>query len=174
MGQKDAIVVHLFMLRRIAPPAVRNEPGAAPVRLSLHTDYALRTLMHLGLHQDRLCSIAEIANAHRISENHLMKVVHQLGKLGFVTTLRGRHGGLRLSRDAAHITVGEVVRATEEGLDLLECGSCLLVPACTLTGVLNEAMRSFLAVLDRASIADLLKRPARMKKLLEPAALQAR
>lgn len=136
------------------------------MRLSLHTDYALRTLMHLGLHQDRLCSIAEIAEAHRISQNHLMKVVQHLGKLGFVTTLRGRKGGLRLARPAERIRVGEVVRSTEEGLDLLDCGACLLVPACVLTGVLNQAMRSFLAVLDSHTIADLVKRPARMRKLL--------
>lgn len=145
------------------------------MRLSLHTDYALRTLMHLGLYQDRLCSIAEIAETHRISQNHLMKVVQHLGKLGFVTTLRGRKGGLRLARPAERIRVGEVVRGTEEGLDLLECGACLLVPACVLTGVLNEAMRGFLAVLDGYSVADLVKRPGRMKKLLgEPAGAQPR
>ncbi|WP_019459254.1 Rrf2 family transcriptional regulator, partial [Roseomonas sp. B5] len=80
------------------------------MRLTLHSDYALRTLIFLGLRPQRLVSIAEIAKAYRISENHLTKVVHRLGQAGFVETLRGRGGGLRLARPPEEIRIGDVVR----------------------------------------------------------------
>lgn len=136
------------------------------MRLSRYTDYALRVLMYLAVHTDRQCSINEIAQAHRISENHLMKVVHELGRAGFVTTQRGRGGGLKLARPADQIRVGEVVRQTEQGLDLLDCGPCVLVSACVLTGTLNEAMRAFIAVLDSRTIADMTAPGDRLRALL--------
>lgn len=125
------------------------------MKLTRYTDYALRTLMYLGLHQERLCSIAEIARANRVSENHLTKVVHELGRRKFVATLRGRNGGLKLARVPEEIGVGEVVRAVEEGFDLLDCAGCSLVSACRLTGALNEALAAFLKVLDGYTVADL-------------------
>lgn len=141
------------------------------MKLTRYTDYALRVLMHLALRQDRLSSISEIARAHRISENHLTKVVHHLGKLGLATTVRGRGGGLRLARPADEIRVGEVIRLTEDGMDLLDCGSCLLAPACALTGALAEALDAFLRVLDGYTIADLIRPGDRLRALLlEPAA----
>lgn len=137
------------------------------MKLTRYTDYSLRVLMHLGLHRDRLCSISEIARAHRISENHLTKVVHHLGKLSYVTTLRGRGGGLKLARPADAIQVGEVVRKTEDGFDLLDCPACLLSPACTLTGVLSEAVAAFLQVLDRYTVSDLIRRGGDLRALLQ-------
>ncbi|WP_408902196.1 Rrf2 family transcriptional regulator [Novacetimonas hansenii] len=127
-----------------------------PMRLTLHTDYALRTLIYLGIHTDRLTSIHEIAQAYGISENHLIKIIHRLGRGGFVETLRGRRGGLRLGRPAHDILIGDVVRYTEEDLGLVSCMQapaegvrpCLLVGGCSLRGILNEALGSFMSVLD--------------------------
>jgi Rrf2 family nitric oxide-sensitive transcriptional repressor len=137
------------------------------MKLTRYTDYSLRVLMHLALNRARLCSISEIAKRNLISENHLTKVVHHLGKLGYVTTLRGRGGGLRLARPPEEISVGEVVRKTEDGFDLLDCPSCLLAPACVLTGALSEAVSAFLEVLDRRTIADLIRPGDRLRALLK-------
>ncbi len=126
------------------------------MKLTRYTDYALRVLMHLAARPERLSSIGEIARSYGISQNHLMKVVHDLRKEGYVTAVRGRAGGIRLGRPADEIVVGDVVRHTEEGFDLVDCGSCLIVRACGLTGVLNEATAAFLAVLDRHTLADLV------------------
>jgi Rrf2 family transcriptional regulator, nitric oxide-sensitive transcriptional repressor len=129
------------------------------MRLTLHTDYALRMLIYLGLSAPGHATIAEISRAYGISENHLVKVAHRLGQLGFVKTSHGRGGGLRLARPAAEIIVGQVVRQTEEDLALVACfanGACAITPACRLRGVLGEALAAFLGVLDRYSVADLL------------------
>ncbi|MBL6455829.1 Rrf2 family transcriptional regulator [Belnapia sp. T6] len=137
------------------------------MRLTLYTDYALRTLIYLGLRSDRRVSIREVAAAHRISENHLVKVVHQLGRGGFVETTRGKGGGLRLARAPETIRIGDVVRFTEEDMALVACfegaegSGCALVNACRLQSLLGEALGAFLAVLDRHTLADLLARPNR-------------
>ena len=126
------------------------------MRLKSYTDYALRVLMHLAARPDRLASISEIARTYRISHNHLMKVVHDLRKEGFLDAVRGRSGGVRLARPAKEISVGDVVRHTEGTFDLVDCGSCVIAPACALTGALHEARQAFMAVLDRYSLADLV------------------
>lgn len=129
------------------------------MRLTRYTDYALRTLIYLGLNEPRQSSIGEIARAYGISENHLTKVVHQLGRLGLVRTIRGRGGGLRLALDPAEIVVGAVVRRTEEDLALVECfsgGACAITPSCRLRRALGEALAAFLAVLDGYTLADLI------------------
>ena len=126
------------------------------MRLTRYTDYALRVLMHLAAKPDRLASIGEIARTYAISQNHLMKVVHDLRQQGYVAAVRGRSGGIRLGRPASEIMIGEVVRHTEEGFDLVDCGSCLIARACGLTGVLAEALGAFMAVLDRHTLADLV------------------
>lgn len=136
------------------------------MRLTLHTDYALRVLLYLGAREGRLCAISEIAKAYGISQNHLMKVVHQLGKSGYVKSVRGRFGGVALARPAADIRVGEVVRQTEDGFALVDCASCVIAPACGLTGVLAEALGAFMAVLDGYSLADLLAKRMEMGRLL--------
>src|SRR5688500_16523949 len=104
--------------------------------LTLYSDYSLRVLIYLGLHPDRLCSIAEIAQAYGISRNHLLKVVNELANLGFVQSTRGRGGGLTLGRDPSQISLGEVIRQTEP-LHLVECfdaktNTCRLAPSCEL------------------------------------------
>ncbi|ATE64931.1 Rrf2 family transcriptional regulator [Rhizorhabdus dicambivorans] len=136
------------------------------MRLSRHTDYALRVLIHLAARPDRLTSIAEIARAYSISENHLMKVVNMLGREGFVRTVRGRGGGIGLALAPAAIIIGQVVRASENDLQLADCGECVVAPACGLTGVLREALDAFLAVLDRYSLADISFNRERLAALL--------
>ena len=129
------------------------------MRLTRFTDYSLRTLIYLALHGDRLASIADIARAYRVSENHLTKVVHRLGQIGLIETVRGRQGGLRLARPAAEIGLGDVVRQTEESLAIVECfasATCPLTGACRLECALQEALAAFLAVLDRYTLHDLL------------------
>jgi Rrf2 family nitric oxide-sensitive transcriptional repressor len=136
------------------------------MRLKSYTDYALRVLMHLAAQPDRLSSIAVIARTYRISHNHLTKVVHDLRKQGFVAAVRGRSGGVRLARPASEISVGEVVRHTEGTFDLVDCGSCVIAPACALTAALHEARRAFMDVLDGYSLADLVDRKAAFRELL--------
>lgn len=126
------------------------------MKLTLFTDYAMRTLLYLGARPERLCSIGEVAQAYRISQNHLMKVVVELVRSGHVESVRGRSGGIRLGMLPEEINVGAVVRHTEDGFDLVDCGSCIVAPACGLTGVLKEALGAFMAVLDRYTLADLL------------------
>jgi Rrf2 family nitric oxide-sensitive transcriptional repressor len=122
----------------------------------LFTDYAMRVLLYLGTRSDRLCSIAEIARAYRISQNHLMKVVNQLARGGYVASVRGRYGGIKLARAPDEINVGRLVRETEDGFRLLDCDSCLIASACGLTGVVKEALGAFMAVLDGYTVADLM------------------
>ncbi|ACB25618.1 Rrf2 family nitric oxide-sensitive transcriptional repressor [Methylobacterium sp. PvP062] len=132
------------------------------MRLTRYTDYALRTLIYVGLHEPEQSSIAAIARAYGISENHLTKVVHQLGRLGLIRTIRGRGGGLRLAMPPGEIVVGAVVRQTEDDLALVECfggGACAITAPCRLRRVLGEALAAFLAVLDRYTLADLLGSP---------------
>lgn len=135
------------------------------MRLTRYTDYSLRVLIHLALHEDRICSIGEISRTYDISQNHLMKVVNALAHDGFVETLRGRAGGMRLARAAKDITVGEVVRRTEDGFQLADCSGCALSPACGLTGVLQKGAQAMLAVFDSYTIADLLTDKATMLRM---------
>ena len=135
------------------------------MKLTRFTDYSLRVLMHLGLHPSRLCSIAEIARANSISEHHLTKVAHHLGQIGVVTTVRGRGGGLKLSRSPALISVGSVVRQTEEETGLLDCVNCALSTACVLTATLSTALEAFFTVLDACTIADLIAPGDRLRSL---------
>lgn len=130
------------------------------MRLTLYTDYSLRVLIYLGLHPDKLVTISELADFYRISRNHLVKVVHELGLSGYIHTARGKHGGMRLARSADKIVIGEVVRRTEPDFDLLEClnpetDQCVITNVCKLKSVLGEARDGFLAELDRYTLADL-------------------
>jgi Rrf2 family nitric oxide-sensitive transcriptional repressor len=135
------------------------------MRLTRYTDYAMRVLLHLAARDDGLASIGEIAKHYGISQNHLMKVVQDLGKAGFVRTVRGRGGGIALAAPADQIVVGQVVRRTEEGFQLVDCDNCLIAPACSLPRVLNEATAAFIAVLDKYTLADLMDRRSQMRSL---------
>ena len=147
------------------------------MRLTLHTDFALRLLMLLALEPETLHTIEEVALRYDISRNHLMKVTQTLSQEGFVESTRGRGGGLRLARPAEHINLGLVIRATEDSLALVECfdrarNGCIVSSACGLRGPLEEALAAFLAVLDRYTLADLIANPGtykRMRRLLATA-----
>ena len=140
------------------------------MRLTLHTDYALRLLTLLALEPDVSHTIEEVARRYGISRNHLTKVTQTLVQAGFVDGQRGRGGGLRLARAAAAINVGAVVRATEDGFTLVECfrpeaNTCVLMPACGLAGPLGRALAAFMGVLDGCSLADIAGGPARAERL---------
>lgn len=137
------------------------------MRLTRYTDYSLRVLMYAGARGDRVSTIAEIARAYGISRDHLMKVVQELGRAGYLRNVRGRFGGILLARPAHEIVVGEVVRRTEADFELVECGSCVIAPACGLTGALREALDAFMAVLDGYSLDDLLTRRGDMMRLFD-------
>lgn len=135
------------------------------MRLTSYTDFALRTLIFLGMNRSRLVTIQEIAELHGISKNHLMKVVHQLGLSGMVDPVRGRNGGLRLKLEPDQINLGAVVRNTETDFYMAECFnsgnmSCAYSSSCALKGILNTATMAYLNVLDGVTLADLLSTSA--------------
>ena len=137
------------------------------MRMTRYTDYAMRVMLYLGREPDKLCSIGDIARGYAVSQNHLMKIVNDLVNAGYLESVRGRHGGIRLAKPPAEINVGALVRHTEDDFDLVGCGSCIIAPACGLTSVLDEALQSFLATLDRYSLADVLARKGDFKHLLK-------
>lgn len=129
------------------------------MQLTQYSDYALRTLIYLAVQREN-ATITEIAERYDISRNHLVKVVHNLGKLGYITTIRGRHGGICLAMEPKDINIGEVVRRTEPNFTLVECfdhqnNRCVITPACKLMGVLGEAFQAFTSVLDKYTLADM-------------------
>ena len=130
------------------------------MRLAEYTDYTLRVLMFCAAHPGRLITIAELAERHAVSKNHLMKVVNDLARQGMLETTRGRGGGLRLSMSPASIRVGDVVRHCETDFRLVECfdsrtNTCSLTPTCRLKGVLNAALQAYFKALDAVSLADI-------------------
>jgi Rrf2 family nitric oxide-sensitive transcriptional repressor len=142
-----------------------------PVRLTIYTDYSLRLLIYLALKDDGLATIAEVAQKYRISKNHLMKVAYQLGVAGYVETVRGRSGGLRLAKPATSIGLGEVVRHTEPDMNLVPCfvkndTSCAITRCCVLRRALDKARLAFLEVLDGYSLADLARPRTSLRDLL--------
>lgn len=139
------------------------------MRLTRYTDYALRVLIYLGARPDALCSIAEISRAYDISQNHLMKVVNDLVNAGYLASARGRFGGIKLAKLPEEINVGAVIRHTEDNFDLVDCGDCVIAPACGLTGALRQALAAFLAVLDGYTLADLIAKPADIALLFSAA-----
>ncbi|MDF1627505.1 MAG: Rrf2 family transcriptional regulator [Parvibaculaceae bacterium] len=140
------------------------------MHVTRHTDYALRMLMLLAVEPDDLHTIEEISMRYNISKNHLMKVAQTLAHNDFIETFRGRSGGLRLRHSPQSINLGQVVRATEDGFDLVECfdkekNTCSISGVCGLRGPLEEALAAFLAVLDKYSLDDLVTGSARARKM---------
>lgn len=141
------------------------------MRLTTYTDYSLRLLMFVALKDDGLATISEVADAYGISKNHLMKVAHQLGVAGYVETVRGRSGGLRLAKPAASISLGDIVRRTEQDMTLVPCldpanVKCVITSCCGLRRALALATERFFEVLDGYSLADLVKPRAALRNLL--------
>lgn len=141
------------------------------MRLTSHTDYGLRVLMALAVNDDRLITIEALADLHKISRNHLMKVAQSLVRLGLVKSVRGRRGGLTLARDPKTIRMGAVVRGLETDMELVAClgdqaATCMLSGVCRLTGALRRAREAFLGELDRLTLVDLVAgRPAFHRRL---------
>ncbi|MFB0871978.1 MULTISPECIES: Rrf2 family transcriptional regulator [unclassified Sphingobium] len=141
------------------------------MQLTRYTDYAMRVLLHVGARDEGdLSSIQEIADVYGVSKDHLKKVAQDLGQAGLLITIRGRNGGLRLGRPASDITIGQIVRHTESGFTLVDCSSCIIESACTLPRILNEATRAFLAVLDKYTLDDVLKRRTDLRGLFDRSA----
>lgn len=146
------------------------------MRMTQHSDYALRLLMYLGMANRPLVTAEDVANAFGLSKNHLMKVILGLVHSGYVESVRGRTGGIRLARAASDIGIGAVIRDMEDSFALVECmgrnNACAITGCCRLQGVMREALAAYLAVLDRYTLAELITNPLPMQRLLglEPAA----
>lgn len=141
------------------------------LRLTAYTDFSLRLLMYLAVNPNGISTIGEVADAYGIPKNHLTKVAHQLGRTGYVATVRGKGGGMRLAKPASTIGLGAVVRQCEPDMALVPCfepicNACPIVPACGLRGALQQARAVFLAALDRYTLADLTTHDAEMRSLL--------
>ena len=142
------------------------------MRLTAHTDFALRVLIYAAVQPASLCTIERISEAYGISRNHLMKVVQRLGDHGFLETVRGRGGGLRLAMPANKIFVGDVVRKMEDDLAQAECfraeqNSCVITPACGLKHALSTALEAYLDALDQFTLADVTRKRKALSRLLD-------
>ena len=141
------------------------------MRLSVQTDYALRTLMFLAA-QDGHHPINEIARQYGISRNHLMKVAQRLAANGYVDSVLGRGGGLKLAQPAQKLNVGHVVRTFEDMGNFVECfnaetNDCVVTPVCGLHRVLSDGLKAYLAYLDRFTIADLVGDREKFRRVLD-------
>ena len=139
------------------------------MQLTLFTDYALRTLVFLALQPDQqLSTITEVADRFSISRNHVVKIVHQLGMKGYIDTIRGKHGGIRLARARAEINLGDLIADMENMSCLMDCQreGCRLSPGCRFQSIMRKAMRAFMAVLAEFTLADLVRDEERMCDLL--------
>lgn len=145
--------------------------GVESMRLTHYTDYSLRVLIYLASkNKEDITTIKEIAQVYNISKNHLMKVTHELGKMGVIETIRGRNGGIRLACLPEEINIGTIVRKTEDDFQLVECfdgglNTCIISPVCGLKHVLYQALEAYLAVLDTYSLADIVKNPFQYERL---------
>lgn len=141
------------------------------MRVTIHTNHAIRLLMYCAVEPGRPIAVSEIARAHGISDNHLTKIAQHLAAHDFIKTVRGRKGGVMLAMPPEEIALGAVVRVTEENLDLAECfaletNTCRLVPECRFRGILGEALKAFFVVLDSYTIADLVVRGDALRALM--------
>lgn len=143
------------------------------MKLTSYTNYALRSLQLAALKAPALVRIDDVARIHDLSRPHIMKIVHELGKAGYLETVRGRGGGFRLARAPHEITVGDVVRLTEGPLDVVECfnpekNTCPLIGVCVLSRKMQEATAAFLAVLDDLTIADIAANKGELMQRIAP------
>lgn len=141
------------------------------MKLTDYTDYALRTLIYIAVHPERLVTIQQIADSFGIPKNHLVKIVHRLGQEGFLHTLRGRSGGIQLNQPPGKINVGAVIRTMELDFGMVECfrtdNECLITPVCGLRGVLHAALDAYFKVLDSHTLEDLIKKPKALQRVLD-------
>lgn len=141
------------------------------MRLTQHSNYAMRLLMYCALKPDQPVRLAEIAEAYDISCHHLNKIAQRLTHIGAIHAIRGRNGGIRLAKAPQDINVGDILRATEENLVIVECfaettNTCPLISECKFRKLLQKALKAFLDVLDDCTLADLVSEPECLKPLL--------
>jgi Rrf2 family transcriptional regulator, nitric oxide-sensitive transcriptional repressor len=141
------------------------------MQLTQYTDFAMRTLIALGLNPGEKLTVTEISNSYGISRNHLVKVVARLADLGYIETLRGKGGGMRLAKAPAAIRIGQLVRAMEAELGVVEClqadgGGCVIAPTCRLKSLLRTATEQFIRSLDEHTMEDVLRQRAPLSRLL--------
>ncbi|MDF2114643.1 Rrf2 family transcriptional regulator [Roseiarcaceae bacterium H3SJ34-1] len=141
------------------------------MRVTLHTDYALRMLAYIALHPAGYCTVNDVADAYNLSHHHLMKVAQRLRQSGFIETTRGRAGGIRLAVTPDKVNIGAVVRATEDDFALVECmqsggGGCAIARACHMKDMFVEALTAYLAVLDKYTLGHVMHNRALLRRLL--------
>lgn len=157
------------------------------MRLTNYSDYALRSLMYLAVQKDEqaLANISDIASSYDISKSHLTKIIHKLGQLGYIDSVRGKNGGIRLARSPNEINLGVLIRQIEPDFELVECFAantckkvqtpdvrnhaitgCVITPACRLKGVFFEALTAFIGVLEGYTLADIVENKAELRQLL--------
>ena len=149
------------------------------MQLTLFSDYALRTLIYLGSHPERVIPASQISDAFGISSDHVAKAAKWLTQRGYVTAQRGKTGGLTLSRAPSSIRIGQLISETEPNMDLIECfdaetNTCPITPACKLKRALHQARQAFVGTLDEYTLADLLSNAPELKKLLAASSLLRR
>jgi len=139
------------------------------MHITRYTDYSLRVLIYLSTSGDQLTTIKQISDSYGISRNHLMKVVHQLNKKGYIETIRGKKGGMKLRMQPADINIGVLVRETEQDLSVVECltgnDRCRISPVCGLKGMFSEAIEAFLKTLDQYTLEDVIPEAYRTQLL---------
>lgn len=143
------------------------------MKLTSYTNYALRSLQLAALKSPDLVRVDDVARIHNLSRPHIMKIVHELGRAGYLETVRGRGGGFRLARPPEDIVVGEVVRMTEGPLDVVECfnpekNTCPLMGICILSKKMREATAAFMAVLDDLTIAQIASNRGQLMERIAP------
>ena len=134
------------------------------MKLTKLTDYSLRTLIYLGTHPKRLCTVKEVAEYHGISQNHLVKVVHNLSQLGYIEGTKGKNGGICLLKKPDEINLRDLIIQIEPNLTLVECfnkktNTCHITDACSLKHILYESLQSFTDTLGKYTLADTIKKP---------------
>ena len=145
--------------------------GVFFMQLTQFTDYSLRALIFIALKND-ICTITEISEAYGISRHHLVKIIHKLGKIGVIKTIRGSQGGVRLNFDPSEINLGDLVQKTEPNFHLVECfdpknKSCCIAPVCKLKQILNQANKDFIKTLSQYSLADIISNKVQLKAYLK-------
>jgi Rrf2 family nitric oxide-sensitive transcriptional repressor len=130
------------------------------MKLTNYSNYALRSLQLAALHAPKLVRVDDVVKVHKLARPHIVKIIHELGRAGYVETVRGRNGGFRLAKPGSEIVVGEVLRITEGPFDVTECfneetNTCPLIGVCKLSSGIKRATAAFLAVLDDMTIADI-------------------
>lgn len=147
------------------------------MKLTAYTNFALRMLMYVALKDGQPATVKEIADAYKISANHLKKAAIEMNKHGYLDTLQGRYGGYVLAQNAQSIVIGDVVRITEGNLEMVECfnpetNTCPLIEVCRLSRLFKKALKAFLDVLDDVTLADMISHPQQLKPLLQITTLE--